>query len=146
MKKNTNGGVTNLKKSVDALYKTVYQGNGKPSILLQLAQLEEQVKSIKKDIENYDEDLKLKIVDVANSFNDKIQSLDREISLKFKNVTDVVTEKFNNLSEQINSEFSKEQKTIEHKWNFKTAFSTSILASFTSICVVVVSEILKRIH
>jgi len=146
MKKSNSNNLTNLKKSVDTLYKTVYQGNGKPSVLLQLSQLEDQVKSIKDNIDNLDEDLKCRIVDVANNFNEKIQGLDREISLKFKNITDVVTEKFNNLTDQLNSEFKREIKKEEHKWSFKTAVSTGLLASFTSICVVIITEILKRVH
>lgn len=144
MKKNS--GITSLKKSVESLYKTVYQGNGKPSVLLQLSHLEDQVKGVKDDIEKLDEDIKIKIVDVANNFNEKIGSLDREISLKFKHITDVVTEKFNNLSDQIDKEFDSKQKIVEHKWSFRTAFSTGLLASFTSICVVIISEFLKRFN
>jgi seryl-tRNA synthetase len=147
MKKSSNSSnITALKKNVDLLYKTVYQGNGKPSVMTQLANLETQVKTVQEGIESLDEEIRLRIVDVSNHMNDKVRSLDTEITLKFKNVTDVVTEKFNNLSDQIKSEFNKEQVAASKKWDFRTALAAGTLASFTSICVVIVSEILKRMH
>jgi seryl-tRNA synthetase len=127
-KPSNNDSVATLRKNVDALYKAVYQGNGSPSIVTQIAKLNGQVESLEEK------------VDV------KFKALENEMGLKFKNVTDVVTEKFSNLSDQINSEFSKEKIVLDKKWSHKTAILTGILASFTSIAVVVASEILKRLH
>jgi hypothetical protein len=127
-KPSNNDSVATLRKNVDALYKAVYQGNGSPSIVTQIAKLNGQVESLEEK------------VDV------KFKALENEMGLKFKNVTDVVTEKFSNLSDQINSEFSKEKTVLDKKWSHKTAILTGILASFTSIAVVVASEILKRLH
>jgi len=147
MKKSSNPShITALKKNVELLYKTVYQGNGKPSVMTQLANLETQLKTVQEGIDSIDEEIKLRIVDVSNHMNEKIKSLDTEITLKFKNVTDVVMERFNNLSTQIKTEFSKEQVAASKKWDFKTAIAAGTLASFTSICVVIVAEILKRVH
>jgi len=154
---NVNAGLHTVKKNVDALYKTVYQGNGKPSVVTQLANLETQVKNVSKDIESLDDEIKIRIVDVANHVNDKVRGLDEnmeikirgletEIALKFKNITDVVTEKFKSLSDQINHEFNRETAVLDKKWNFKTAVTTGVLASFTSICVVAITEFLKRLH
>lgn len=117
-----------LRKNVDALYQAVYQGNGSPSIVTQIAKLNEQVESLEEKV------------------NVKFKALENEMGLKFKNVTDVVTEKFSNLSEQINSEFIKEKTVLDKKWSHKTAIFTGILASLTSITVVVASEILRRLH
>jgi hypothetical protein len=127
-KPSNNDSVATLKKNVEALYKAVYQGNGTPSIVTQIAKLNEQVESLEEK------------VDV------RFKGLENEMGLKFKNITDVVTEKFSNLSDQINSEFSKEKTVLEKKWSHRTAVYTGILASFTSITVVVVTEFLKRLH
>ena len=127
-KPSNNDSVATLRKNVDALYKAVYQGNGSPSIVTQIAKLNGQVESLEEK------------VDV------KFKALETEMGLKFKNITDVVTEKFSNLSDQINSEFTKEKTVLDKKWSHKTAILTGILASFTSIAVVVASEILKRLH
>lgn len=128
MKRANSETVATLKKNVDALYKAVYQGNGTPAIVTQIAKLNEQVESLEEKVDA------------------RFKGLETEISLKFKNITDVVTEKFNNLSDQINSEFHKEKSLIDKKWSHKTAIYTGALASFTSLSVVLLTEILKRFH
>jgi hypothetical protein len=156
-KSSVDTGLHVVKKSVDELFKTVYQGNGKPSVITQLANLETQVKTLSKDIESLDGEIRLRIVDVGNHVNDKVKGLDAnmgikirgletEMALKFKNITDVVTEKFKSLSDQINQEFNRETAVLDKKWNFRTAVTTGVLASFTSICVVLITEFLKKLH
>jgi hypothetical protein len=127
-KPSNNDSITTLKKNIESLYKAVYQGNGSPSIVTQIAKLNEQVESLEEKVEV------------------RLKGLETEMGLKFKNITDVVTEKFNNLSDQINTEFSKEKVVLDKKWSHRTAVYTGILASFTSISVVIVTEILKRMH
>lgn len=131
MKKKSSGHsdtVATLKKNVDYLYKAVYQGNGSPAIVTQIAKITEQINSLEEK------------VDV------RFKGLENEIGLKFKNITDVVTEKFSNLSEQINSEFHYEKNVLDKKWSHKTAVFTGLLASITSVIVVFVSEFIKRFH
>ena len=120
--------ITTLKKNVESLYKAVYQGNGTPSIVNQITKLNEQVSALE------------------DKFDSKFQSLETEISLKFKNITDVVTEKFSNLSAQIDTEFTLEKNAVDKKWSHKTAFTTGLLASVTSVTVVLLTELLKRLH
>ena len=135
MKKN-NSNTPTLKKlqdDVKEVYKVVYQGNGKPAIVTQLSELSGKLKS-------HNEQVETKLLHV----NEKIDGLEREIELKFKNITDVVTEKFNNIAVQIASEFGRKRTESTNMWNFKTAVTTSILATFTSIFVILVSELIKR--
>jgi len=120
--------LTQVKKELESLYKTVYQGNGSPSLVSQVSKLESKINSLENMLEH------------------KLEALESEMGLKFKNITDVVTEKFSNLSDQINSEFTKEKNVLDKKWSHKTAIFTGILASFTSITVVIVSEVIKRLH
>jgi seryl-tRNA synthetase len=127
-KPSNNDSVATLRKNVELLYKAVYQGNGSPSIVTQITRLNEQVESLEEKVDA------------------RFKALDTEMGLKFKNVTDVVTEKFSSLSDQINSEFTKEKNVLDKKWSHKTAIFTGILASFTSITVVIVSEVIKRLH
>lgn len=126
--KRSSSDISNLKKNVEHLYKAVYQGNGSPSIINQITKLNEQVHSLEDKVDT------------------KFKGLETEMGLKFKNITDVVTEKFNNLSDQINSEFHAEKNVLDKKWSHKTAIFTGILASFTSIAVVFVTEFLKKLH
>lgn len=128
MKRANSSSITTIKKDLAALYKTVYQGNGTPSLINQITKLNEQVKSLE------------------HKMDSKFQSFETEMGLKFKNITDIVTEKFSNLSDQIEREFTSEKQYVEKKWNHKTAITTAILASSTSIFVVVITEILKRLH
>jgi len=127
-KPSNNDSVATLRKNVELLYKAVYQGNGSPSIVTQITRLNEKVESLEEKVDA------------------RFKALDTEMGLKFKNVTDVVTEKFSSLSDQINSEFTKEKNVLDKKWSHKTAIFTGILASFTSITVVIVSEVIKRLH
>jgi len=127
-KPSNNDSVAALRKNVESLYKAVYQGNGSPSIVTQITKLNEHVESLEEKVDA------------------RFKALDTEMGLKFKNITDVVTEKFSNLSDQINSEFTKEKNVLDKKWSHKTAIFTGILASFTSITVVIVSEVIKRLH
>jgi hypothetical protein len=127
-----------LKKIQDDLkevYKTVYQGNGKPALVTQLSELTGKLKSHSEHVE-----MKLMHVD------EKIDGLEREIELKFKNITDVVTEKFNNISVQITSEFGRKRSETANIWNFKTALTTGLLASCTSVFVILLAEVLKRLN
>jgi hypothetical protein len=120
--------VAALKKNVDHLYKAVYHGNGSPAIITQIAKITEQIEGLEEKVDT------------------RFKGLETEISLKFKNVTDVVTERFTNLSDQINSEFSREKNVLDKKWSHKTAVFTGILASITSVVVVFVTEVLRRMH
>jgi len=116
-----------LQQDVDTVFKTVYHGNGKPSIVTQLSGLDQRIKSLE------------------NNFDTKINSLEKEMELKFKHIADVVTEKFNNISTQITHEFGKKKIDAEGLWNFKTAITTSLLAALTSIFILLVKELVTRL-
>jgi len=118
--------IKKLQQDVDTVFKTVYHGNGKPSLVTQLTSLDHRIKSLE---ENLDQ---------------RINSLEKEIQLKFSHIADVVTEKFNNLSGQITTEFSKRKTETEGMWNFKTAITTSLLATLTSIFVILLKELIIR--
>lgn len=125
MNKN-NPTISKLQEHVEHIKKTVYEGNGKPSILSQLTSLDHRMKSLETNLD------------------DKINNLEKEMELKFSHITEVVTEKFNNISQQIAREFENKNESNKHSWNFKTAITTAVLASGTSIFVVLLSELLKR--
>lgn len=129
---NNSAAVKKLQTEMSEVFKTLYQGNGKPSIITQLSELTGKMKSNHEQIET-----KIHHVD------EKIDSLEKEIELKFKNVTDVVTEKFNNITVQITGEFGRKRAESNNLWNFKTAVTTAILASCTSVFVLLLSHLLQ---
>ena len=160
-KKSENSTIKQLQDDVQQVYKVVYQGNGKPSILTQLSNLEGKLKShhesLGAQIEDLDSEIKTRTGDLVNFVNDKIKNIDnnfdvkidnleKEMELKFKHITEVVTERFNNISTQIASEFGRRNTEVTGTWNFKTALTTSALASFTSIFIVLLAELVKRIN
>lgn len=118
--------IKKLQQDVETVFKTVYHGNGKPSLVTQIAGLDHRIKSLEESLDT------------------RINSLEKEIELKFAHIADVVTEKFNNLSGQITVEFSKRKTDSEGMWNFKTAITTSILATITSIFVILLKELIVR--
>lgn len=118
--------LTQVKKELESLYKTVYQGNGSPSLVSQVSKLESKINSLETMLEH------------------KLEALESEMGLKFKNITEVVTEKFANISSQIATEFTKKSVSSQSQWSFRTAITTSIIASATSLLVLLLSEFLKR--
>lgn len=135
MRSKSTPSIKKIQDDLKEVYKTVYQGNGKPALVTQLSELSGKLKS-------HSEHMEMKLVHV----DEKIDSLEREIELKFKNITDVVTEKFNNISVQITSEFGRKRSETTHMWNFKTALTTGLLASGTSVFVIFLAEVLKRLN
>jgi predicted PurR-regulated permease PerM len=116
MTKKRNNSSSKIQSDIENIYKTVYTGNGKPSLIAQITQIDT-----------------------------KISSLEKEMEIKFKHITDVVTEKFNNISNQITKEFEQKALNDTGMWNFKTALVTSLLAAVTSIFVIVLKEFILKV-
>ena len=118
--------VIKLQKDVEAIYKTVYTGNGTPSITTQVAKLEGQINTL------------------SSNLDTKLDSIESEMRLKFINVGEIVNEKFTNISSQIKDEFDSRKQNSSLNHNFKTAIITSVWASVTSIIILFLAEFIKR--
>ncbi len=118
--------VAKLQKDVESIYKTVYTGNGTPSITTQVAKLEGQINTL------------------SSNLDTKLDSIETEMRLKFINVGEIVNEKFSHLSSQIKAEFEDRRQHSGNNHNFRTAIITSVWASVTSIVVLVLAEFIKR--
>jgi hypothetical protein len=105
---------------VNELYKTVYKGNGAPSLISQAMSLEGKIKS------------------VENNINQKIDSMREETRLQLLNITSVVNEKFTNLSHQISNEFEQKKVKMEGSWKLKIAVVSSVFALLTSAFPVII--------
>jgi len=107
--------IDRVQSEVNELYKTVYKGNGSPSLVSQTINLEN------------------KISNVEHSLNQKLDSMREEMKLQLHNITSIVNEKFFNLSNQITSEFEHKKIKMEGSWKIKVAVVSSIFALITSI-------------
>jgi len=116
-----------LRRDVDALYRTVYQGNGSPSLINQVSKLEHRLTSMEEKMDS------------------NFESIDTEMTLKFKNITDVVNERFNLISYQISQEFEKKRVDQHITWNKKTSVAAACIAGACSILSVFVSEFLHHV-
>jgi len=119
--------IEKLRQDLNYLYKTVYQGNGTPSLVTQVAKLDHRIDTIE------------------NKLDDNFESIELEMSLKFKNITDVVNEKFNYISYQISNEFEKKRNESSSRWNFKTTTVAAGIAGFCSVLAILTTELLKRL-
>jgi len=117
--------VEKLKQDVHSLYKTVYQGNGTPSLTNQVVQLNERLDSLEERI-------------IAN-----IESIDTEMSLKFDNITTVVNEKFNNISYQISHEFERTKIKEAGGHQLRANLASAGIATVTALIVLVTSHFLE---
>jgi len=112
--------VRRIEMEVNELYKTVYKGNGAPSLISQAMSLEGKIKS------------------VENNINQKIDSMREETRLQLLNITSVVNEKFTNLSHQISNEFEQKKVKMEGSWKLKIAVVSSVFALLTSAFPVII--------
>jgi phosphotransacetylase len=116
-----------MRKDLDSLYRTVYQGNGTPSLVNQVSKLEHRLTTMEEKMDS------------------SFESIDTEMTLKFKNITDVVNERFNLISYQITQEFEKKRTEHHASWNKKTSFIAACIAGVCSILSVFVSEVFRYV-
>lgn len=118
--------LNSIRTDLDLLYKTVYQGNGTPSLVTQVAKLEHRITTLEEKLDR------------------NFETIDNEITLKFKNITDVVNEKFNYISYQITQEFEKKRTESAGRWSFRSSAFTASVAGICSIIAIIVAEFVKR--
>lgn len=114
-----------LKRDVHSLYKTVYQGNGTPSLTNQVTQIDERLDS-----------LEARIVG-------QIESIDTEMGLKFDHITAIVNERFNNISYQISHEFERTKIKEAGGHQLKANIVSATIATATAVIVLFVSHFLE---
>jgi len=117
-----------IKHDVQSLYKTVYQGNGSPSLTNQVTQLNERLDSLEERI-------------VA-----QIESIDTEMSLKFDHITAIVNERFNNISYQISHEFERTKIKEAGSHQLKANLASAGVATCTAVIVLFVTHFLELVR
>lgn len=117
--------IRRIEMEVNELYKTVYKGNGTPSLISQALSLEGRIKG------------------VENNLNQKLDSMHKEMNLQLINITSVVNEKFTNLSHQITNEFEHKKIKMEGSWKIKVAIISSVCALLASFLPAVLSFLSK---
>lgn len=114
-----------LKSDVEHLYKTVYQGNGKPSILNQITSIEHRLDSLEEKLES------------------NFKAMETEMSLKFDSITDIVNERFSHISYQITTEFERTKVREAGKHQFRTSIITALIATVTTFAALAVNYIIS---
>jgi uncharacterized protein YqgV (UPF0045/DUF77 family) len=109
--------ITKLRNDVDSLYKTVYQGNGSPSLTNQVTSLNERLDAFEEKIMN------------------NLTSMDTEMGLKFDNITAIVNERFNNISSQIAHEFERTKIKEHGAHQLKANLITATIATVSSFLI-----------
>jgi coproporphyrinogen III oxidase-like Fe-S oxidoreductase len=120
--------IRELRSDVDGLYKTVYQGNGTPSLTNQVTQLNERLDALEERIIN------------------NIETIDTEMSLKFDNITSVVNEKFNHISYQIAHEFERTKLKEAGSHQLKANLVSASIATITAIIAIFLNHIIELTH
>ena len=114
-----------IKQDVNSLYKTVYQGNGSPSLTNQVTQLNERLDSLEDRI-------------VA-----QIESIDTEMGLKFDHITAIVNERFNNISYQISHEFERTKIKEAGSHQLKANLASAGVATCTAVIVLFITHFIE---
>jgi len=116
--------INKLKSDVEHLYKTVYQGNGKPSILNQITSIEHRLDSLEEKLDS------------------SFKSMENEISLKFDNITEIVNERFSHISYQISHEFENKKVAAAGSHQLKAGLTTAIIATITTFVALIINHAL----
>jgi chaperonin cofactor prefoldin len=117
-----------IKQDVNSLYKTVYQGNGAPSLTNQVTQLNERLDSLEERIVT------------------QIESIDTEMGLKFDHITAIVNERFNNISYQISHEFERTKIKEAGSHQLKANLASATVATGTAIIVLFITHFLEIVR
>lgn len=107
--------VTRLVEDVKELHKTVYQGNGKPSLVTQVTALDASVKNLESNV------------------NNKMDSLNTEMGLRIVDMTNLITERFKHLETRISYEFEQKKAGVEGTWKYRTAIMTAIITGLLGL-------------
>lgn len=116
--------INKLKSDIEHLYKTVYQGNGKPSILNQITSIEHRLDSLEEKLET------------------NFKTMETEMSLKFDNITEIVNERFNHISYQISREFENKKVNVAGMHQLKAGLVTATIATVTTFGALLINHIL----
>jgi len=116
--------INKLKSDVEHLYKTVYQGNGKPSILNQITSIEHRLTSLEEKLDS------------------SFKSMESEMSLKFDNITEIVNERFTHISYQISREFETDKVTTAGKHQLKASLMAAAIATVTTFGALLINHVL----
>jgi len=117
--------VAKIKSDVEHLYKTVYQGNGKPSILNQITSIEHRLDSLEEKLDS------------------SFKAMETEMSLKFDSITDIVNERFNHISYQISHEFERTKVSEVGKNQLKAGIITATIATCTTFGALLINHLLR---
>ena len=117
--------ITKFRNDVDSLYKTVYQGNGTPSLTNQVTSLNERLDAFEEKVIN------------------NLTSMDNEMGLKFDNITAIVNERFNNISNQISHEFERTKIKEHGAHQLKANLITASIAAASSFLIFFLAHFLE---
>jgi len=117
--------INKLKTDVEHLYKTVYQGNGKPSILNQITSIEHRLTSLEEKLDTC------------------FKNMDTEMSLKFDSITEIVNERFTHISYQITREFETDKVRVAGGLQLRAGLVTAIIATVTTFGALLVNHVLS---
>jgi hypothetical protein len=116
--------INKLKSDVEHLYKTVYQGNGKPSILNQITSIEHRLDSLEEKLDS------------------NFKSMENEMSLKFDNITEIVNERFSHISYQISHEFENKKVDTAGSHQLRAGVTTAVIATITTLVALIINHAL----
>ena len=106
--------IRRLEQEVNDLYKTVYKGNGNPSLVSQTLTLDGSIKHLE------------------NTMEQRVENLEEEFKLRINDNTSLISEKFKHLELQISNEFEHRKIKTQGAWKMRVALISAVTALCTS--------------
>lgn len=121
LEKQISSEISSIKQEVDDLYRTVYKGNGHPSLVTRVSDIEGKLRGLR---ENIDE----KISHLNKETTLKIDGIHQKLESKFGRLEGWIETKFSGLEHTIRLVTEQRRINLSGGWQLKAALITALAA------------------
>ena len=121
LEKQISNEIRSIKREVDDLYQTVYKGNGHPSLVTRVSDIEGKLGGLRDHVDE-------KLNHMNRETNLKIDSIHQKLESKFGRLEGWIETKFSGLEHTIRLMTENKRMVIAGSWQLKAAMITALAA------------------
>ncbi len=118
--------IAEVRKEVDDLYKTIYKGNGSPSLVTRVNDVEGKLRGLR-------EQIKEKFDHISSQHQLKFDLLNDKLESKFGRLEGWIETRFNNVEEYLNNTHDLIKQNQSGSWKLTAAIITAISGIVSSV-------------
>lgn len=113
--------IQSIKQEVDDLYRTVYKGNGHPSLVTRVSDIEGKLRGLRDHVDE-------KFTHMNRETTLKIDSIHQKLESKFGRLEGWIETKFNGLEHTVRLMTENRRMALAGSWQLKAALITALAA------------------